>query len=29
MGLSESPIRKKSFEFACEIVIYCDKLKGK
>ena len=28
MGLSESPIRKKSFEFACEIVIYCDKLKG-
>ncbi|GGG36335.1 four helix bundle protein [Bizionia arctica] len=27
MGLTESPIRIKSFEFACEIVIYCDKLK--
>ena len=27
MGLSESPIRIKSFEFACEIVKYCDKLK--
>ena len=29
MGLSESPIRIKSFEFACEIVKYCDKLKEK
>ena len=27
MGLSESPIRIKSFEFACEIVKYCDQLK--
>jgi len=27
MGLNESPIRKKSFEFACDIVVYCDKLK--
>lgn len=27
MGLNESPIRKKSFEFACEIVNYCDLLK--
>ncbi len=27
MGLSESPIRIKSFDFACEIVVYCDKLK--
>jgi four helix bundle protein len=27
MGLNESPIRIKSFEFACEIVKYCDKLK--
>ena len=27
MGLNESPIRKKSFEFACEIVNYCDFLK--
>ena len=27
MGLSESPIRSKSFAFACEIVKYCDKLK--
>lgn len=28
MGLSESPIRIKSFEFACEIVKYCDELKS-
>ncbi len=27
MGFTESPIRKKSFEFACEIVFYCDVLK--
>lgn len=27
MGFTESPIRKKSFEFACEIVVYCDVLK--
>lgn len=27
MAFDESPIRKKSFEFACEIVLYCDKLK--
>ncbi len=27
MGLSESPIRIRSFEFACEIVKYCDQLK--
>jgi four helix bundle protein len=27
MGLSESPIRIKSFVFACEIVKYCDNLK--
>lgn len=27
MGFNESPIRKKSFEFACEIVVYCDTLK--
>ena len=27
MGLSESPIRIKSFVFACEIVKYCDLLK--
>ena len=27
MGFQESPIRKKSFEFACEIVYYCDTLK--
>jgi len=27
--LHESPIRKKSFEFACEIVLYCDELKEK
>lgn len=27
MGFQESPIRKKSFEFACEIVHYCDTLK--
>lgn len=25
--LNESPIRKKSFQFACEIVQYCDQLK--
>jgi len=25
--LDESPIRTKSFHFACEIVIYCDTLK--
>ncbi|HAF77305.1 MAG TPA: four helix bundle protein [Maribacter sp.] len=25
--LNESPIRVKSFEFACNIVLYCDKLK--
>jgi hypothetical protein len=28
MGLSESPIRMKSFEFACDIVKYCDELKS-
>ncbi|WP_194768221.1 four helix bundle protein [Tamlana sp. I1] len=28
MGLNESPIRIKSFVFACEIVKYCDKLKS-
>ena len=28
MGLSESPVRIQSFEFACEIVKYCDKLKS-
>jgi len=28
MGLNESPIRIKSFEFACKIVKYCDKLKS-
>ena len=27
MGLNESPIRQKSFEFACDIVNYCDSLK--
>ncbi len=27
MALKDSPIRKKSFEFACEIVDYCDILK--
>lgn len=27
MGLSESPIRVKSFQFACDIVNYCDILK--
>ncbi|WP_424004117.1 four helix bundle protein [Maribacter sp. IgM3_T14_3] len=26
--LNESPIRIKSFEFACNIVLYCDALKG-
>ena len=26
-GLSDSPIRTKSFEFACEIVTYCDQLR--
>lgn len=25
--LNESPIRTKSFQFACEVVIYCDFLK--
>ena len=28
MGLSESPIRVKSFQFACDIVNYCDTLKA-
>lgn len=28
MGLDKSPIRTKSFTFACEIVKYCDKLKS-
>ncbi len=28
MSLEESPIRKKSFEFACSIVKYCDQLKA-
>ena len=28
MGLSESPIRTKSFQFACDIVNYCDTLKA-
>ena len=27
MGLSESPIRVKSFQFACAIINYCDILK--
>jgi len=27
MSLEDSPIRKKSFEFACEIVKFCDRLK--
>jgi four helix bundle protein len=27
MKLNESPIRIKSFEFACEVVVYCDRLK--
>ena len=27
MGLNESPIRIKSFVFACEVVKYCDQLK--
>ena len=27
MSLDESPIRIKSFVFACEVVKYCDKLK--
>jgi len=27
MGLEDSPIRKKSFQFACDIVHYCDILK--
>ena len=27
MGYKDSPIRIKSFEFACEIVHYCDQLK--
>ena len=26
--LNESPIRIKSFDFACSIVLYCDTLKG-
>ena len=29
MGYQDSPIRTKSFEFACEIVHYCDQLKLK
>jgi four helix bundle protein len=29
MSLEDSPIRKKSFEFACEIVKFCDELKAK
>jgi four helix bundle protein len=29
MGYKESPIRIKSFEFACEVVRYCDELKLK
>ena len=28
MGLNDSPIRIKSFAFACEIVRYCDVLKA-
>jgi four helix bundle protein len=28
MGLNESPIRIKSFEFACEVVNVCDELKS-
>lgn len=28
MAFNESPIRIKSFQFACEIVIYCDYLKS-
>ncbi|PTX60393.1 four helix bundle protein [Kordia periserrulae] len=27
MSLEDSPIRRKSFEFACEIVKFCDQLK--
>ncbi|MEN8816238.1 MAG: four helix bundle protein [Nonlabens sp.] len=27
MGYQNSPIRTKSFDFACEIVRYCDELK--
>lgn len=26
-GLRSSPIRNKSFQFACEIVLFCDELK--
>ncbi|WP_041495487.1 four helix bundle protein [Nonlabens marinus] len=29
MGYQNSPIRTKSFEFACEVVRYCDELKLK
>jgi len=29
MGYKDSPIRTKSFEFACEVVHYCDQLKLK
>jgi len=28
-GLKDSPIRIKSFQFACDIVLYCDELKKK
>lgn len=28
-GLKDSPIRIKSFQFACSIVLYCDELKKK
>lgn len=28
MGLDDSPIRIKTFEFACDIVEYCDVLKA-
>lgn len=28
MGLNDSPIRIKSFAFACDIVKYCDVLKA-
>ena len=26
-GLNDSPIRVKSFQFACDIILYCDSLK--
>lgn len=29
MAFENSPIRVKSFHFACEVVLYCDQLKAK